>query len=92
MSKIYTFIIFLMFSFAMQIDKASKIGHLDATKGAILLATSSGIAAFWAFIAGILRTKYARDLTQSYVFKVQLVFGVVAILVLTRVLFETFVA
>jgi hypothetical protein len=83
-----TFIVCLLLALPVQLDKLSKSGSLEFFEILIAFLVACGIALFWAYIATWLRNKFAKDLSDSYITKVQLGFSAIGIALLISVFFK----
>ena len=83
-----TFIVCLLLALPVQLGKLSKSGDFGIFEVSIAFLGSCGLALFWAYIATWLRNRFAKDLTNSYITKVQLGFSAFGIAVLISVFFN----
>ena len=74
-----TFVVWLLLLIPVQLDKLAKSGEINIF--GVLLASLSALAmaSFWAFISASLRKRFFKDLTDSYVTKIQIGFVVVGL-------------
>ncbi len=80
-----TFIVCLLLALPVQLGKLSKSGSMGLIEVSIAFLGACGLALFWAFIASWLRNKFAKDLTDSYIKKVQIGFSIFGVAVLISV-------
>jgi hypothetical protein len=83
-----TFVVCLLLALPVQLGKLSKSGSLGLIEVSIAFLGACGIALFWAYIATWLRNKFAKDLSDSYITKVQIGFSVFGIAILISVFFN----
>ena len=83
-----TFVVCLLLALPVQLDKLSKSGSLGFIEVSIAFLGACGIALFWAYIATWLRNKFTKDLSESYINKIQLGFSVIGIALLISVFFN----
>ena len=80
-----TFIVCLLLALPVQLGKLSKSSSFGFVEILISFLGACGIALFWAYIATWLRNRFAKDLSSSYISKVQLGFSVIGIALLVSV-------
>ena len=83
-----TFIVCLLLALPVQLGKLSKSGSLGFIEVSFAFLGACGLALVWAYIATWLRNKFAKDLTDSYITKVQLGFSVFGVAILISVFFN----
>lgn len=83
-----TFLVCLLLALPVQLGKLSKSSTFGFIEISIAFLGACGIALFWAYIATWLRNRFAKDLTDSYIAKVQLGFSVFGIAVLISLFFN----
>ena len=83
-----TFMVFLLLALPVQIQKVSKNDLEGIADISIAFLMASVIALFWAFIAKWVRTKFASNLSDSYITKIQIVFALLGVLLTLNVLFN----
>ena len=83
-----TFIVFLLLALPVQIEKVSKNVLVGITEISTALLMAAVIALFWAFVAKWVRTKFASNLSESYITKIQIVFALLGALLTLNVLFN----
>jgi len=77
-----TFVVCFLLALPVQLDKLIKTGSLGFIEALFAILGACGIALFWAYIATWLRNKFAKDLSDSYILKIQLGFSSFGILLL----------
>jgi hypothetical protein len=80
-----TFFVCLILALPLQFDKLLKSSSLGLIEVSIAFLSACGLALFWAFIATWLRNRFAKDLSDSYITKVQLGFSVLGVALLISV-------
>ena len=80
-----TFVVCLLLALPVQLGKLSKSGYLGLIEVSIAFLGACGIALVWAYIATWLRNKFAKDLSDSYITKVQIGFSLFGITILISV-------
>ena len=83
-----TFVVCLLLALPVQLGKLSKSGSLGFIEVSFAFLGACGLALVWTYIATWLRNKFAKDLTDSYITKVQLGFSVFGIAILISVFFN----
>ncbi len=80
-----TFIVFLLLALPVQLNKFGKDISLGSLDFLLAVVTACIIALFWAFIARWIRVKFAPNLTDSYINKIQAVFAFIGVLLIVSV-------
>jgi len=83
-----TFVVCLLLALPVQLGKLSKSGSLGFIEVSFAFLGACGLALVWAYMATWLRNKFAKDLTDSYITKVQLGFSVFGVAILISVFFN----
>ena len=81
-----TFVVCLLLALPVQLGKLSKTDSLGFIEVSIAFLGACGIALFWAYIATWLRNRFAKDLSGSYITKVQIGFAAIGIVLLISVI------
>ena len=74
-----TFFVWLLLVIPVQLDKLAKSGAINIFGVFLAFLSALGIALFWTFISSALRKRFFKDLTDSYVTKIQIGFVVVGL-------------
>ncbi len=83
-----TFLVCFVLVLPIQLDKISKGTSLGAVEYSVAFLMSGAIAFFWAFVASWIRNKYASNLSDSYIKKIQLALGIIGLLLTINVIFN----
>ena len=74
-----TFFVWLLLIIPVQLDKLTKSGAINIFGVFLAFLSALGIALFWTFISSALRKRFFKDLTDTYVTKIQIGFVIVGL-------------